>query len=322
MGVKQAYLNAANLYRFGLGTKDFKPDWNRALEYYLDADKMGDPKAKLELGKLFATGITDGEVVVVPRDLGKSLEYWYQASVSGQKEIEAINIKNSDRKVDQFDGAPSDPETASTALLFLGNLNFLGMASQTAKDTKYGVPNYKMALEFWNLAIQLNPSNLEAWLNLGNLYFDGIGGPKNGVEKNIERATWYYERLLDEAKKLGLVVPEKDEKSPDIVMIAAALVDACHQKEDLTVESDQKTTNRPQKNLNDLWSSVSGGKSKKSKKSWLGFLTGSNDNEDFEWRRIDKIRSVNVKQEAHMNAMMNRWKFVETFSNTFAKNNI
>ena len=342
LGVKQSYLNLGTMYLLGLGMD--APRGEEALKWFRRASDLGDPKAKLTLGDLYATGLrmppTNGssldthetEKWILKRNVWKAYQMWYEAAMEGRKLVSSEG------------DVMTDPKTASEALYSIGNCYFLGIgipetAPRTSEDSVddieleqviQDVPNYKMAKQFWDMATETDPGNLRAWLQLGNLYFDGIAGEsKMGFKTDYERALWHYDRLIDEATKVGLIDDDgitpstnsgnESKKSEEILLITAALVEMCHER--LGVEptasapaiSEQKSMGSA---VGDLWDDLNERGNASKKRSMLDRLTGA-DNPDHERRFIDRLKSVDVREEAKYKAVKSHWKYVEDFNRRF-----
>ena len=230
----------ANLYLLGLGVNsgDGKPNVKKALSMYRRASTLGDPKAKYTLATMYARGVPG----VLERDLAHAFRYWHEAAELAQRPgaglpVASDSSDSGDSTSSDFTSTPAatsssppsnstallmaDPEVASLSLYNLGNCYFLGVvagdaatASTTDASTTSssdtdpasatttplpGRPNYPVAMRYWELAVRADPTNLRAWLQLGNMYMDGVGGG----DRDLYKAIYYYQRLLDECRRAG-----------------------------------------------------------------------------------------------------------------------
>jgi TPR repeat protein len=328
MNVYPALTNLGHMFYHGLGTDK---DMTQAMDYYQRAAEVKDPKALMALGNIYATGAPPKMV----KNPFKAFEYWYHAASLAQRPGTSGSIRlESDASLVQA----ADPYTASRALLNIGNCYFLGIGLPEAKpdtedDDDQGHltdipcrPNYLMALEFWELAAKSDPSNMKAWLHLGNMYFDGIGGA-TGVSKDLERAAYYYSTLLQHAEHASDASGLTKAEQAEVCGMAESLLESCHHH--LTgstkntrgttseTESEQKSTSIADR----LWKDAMLGRKKASATSnksfwskWLNPFKDPSEVADYEQGQLDGMQHRDRLQDVKMNAERHHWRYVEDFA--------
>jgi tetratricopeptide (TPR) repeat protein len=306
------FYRLGNMYRLGLGTDKDIP---KALEYYLKAAELNDPKATLVLGSLYAAGVQENEAWLLERDPRKSFNYWHRAATLAQQPVQGV-LSN--------EPMTTDTDVASSAMCNLGNCYFLGIGLND--DNIPSPPNYAVALEFWELSTQLNPKNLRAWLQLGNIYFDGLATTTK--RPNFEKALYFYNRCIDEAVEMGArirsdlktdddalpIVPIPELKDGDldneVLCIANGMRRIC--QENLGTRDETKDEDHGEL-LNDLLSSSSQTSKTVNIATFLNPLKASENVPDYEKTFMQGIRRRNFLEEGKRDALQFRWQYVEAF---------
>jgi TPR repeat protein len=206
-GVQQSLVNMANLYHYGHLCKQdseklTKASLEKAISLYQQAAGLGDPKALLALGNLYnstdyhhhhnlnTTNDSTNDPNVWQR---KAFDCWYQAARRAQPPANEPVDKM------KYPLQQIDPQTASQALLRLGNMYFLGTAPNLSAGYPQQLrPDYECARELWELAADCDPKNIFAWLQLGNLHFDGMNKTVGSGRTRYERALNCYQRAVEE----------------------------------------------------------------------------------------------------------------------------
>jgi tetratricopeptide (TPR) repeat protein len=194
-GVCDAFFHLGLMSQYHLGNHQDVDDFRQhALDFYQQAADAGNLKALLMLGNLHASA-----------DPTAAVSFWTKAADAST----SINVS-----------------ARSLALHNLGNVAFLGRGSSQ--------PDYIAAIAYWQKAVDSNPDNVYAWLQLGTMFYDGIGMTR----PDFDKASECYRQIISNRST--------DSSLDDIKYIASALNDACqlHITGPIAVPATPKRQNR------------------------------------------------------------------------------